>query len=117
MPFSRFAESDPAMIEVDDLSIEYNTLSGRLHAVSRVTFALAHSRILGIVGESGSGKSTLALALLGHIVGSGRIAGGRILFDGTDLLALPAAARAAYRGRRIGFVPQNPAIGLAPHLR
>jgi peptide/nickel transport system ATP-binding protein len=105
------------MIAVEDLTIEYDTVSGPLRAVSGVSFALGRSEILGIVGESGSGKSTLAMALLDHVAGNGRIVGGRILFEGADLLALAPADRHALRGKRIGLVPQNPATGLSPHLR
>lgn len=105
------------MIAVEDLTIEYDTASGALKAVSGVSFALGRSEILGVVGESGSGKSTLAMALLDHVAGNGRVAGGRILFEGADLLALDPADRNAFRGKRIGLVPQNPATGLSPHLR
>jgi peptide/nickel transport system ATP-binding protein len=105
------------MIAVEDLTIEYDTVSGPLRAVSGVSFALGRSEILGIVGESGSGKSTLAMAFLDHVAGSGRVAAGRILFEGADLLALAPTLRNAYRGKRIGFVPQNPATGLSPNLR
>src|SRR5687768_11613366 len=105
------------MLEVSDLAIDYATSSGRLRAVDRVSFALAHSEVLGLVGESGSGKSSVAMTLLGHVPASARIVSGRVLLKGEDLLALGQHALASYRGRRIGFVPQNPATALSPHLR
>ncbi len=105
------------MIEVRDLTIDYQTTSGRVRAVEGVSFALPPSEILGLVGESGCGKSTVAMTLLGHIATSARVKSGKVLLDGEDLLAMPEALLASYRGRRIGFVPQNPAMGLSPHLR
>ena len=105
------------MIEVQDLTIDYETASGRLRAADAVSFTLAPSEVLGLVGESGSGKSTVALALLGHVAATARLVRGQVLLRGENLLSLPPALLAASRGRRIGFVPQNPAAGLSPHLR
>jgi peptide/nickel transport system ATP-binding protein len=105
------------MIEVRDLAIDYVTAAGRVCAVDGVSFTLSRSEILGLVGESGSGKSTVAMALLGHVAALARVRSGEVVLNGEDLLALPARLLAAYRGRRIGFVPQNPAMGLSPHLR
>jgi peptide/nickel transport system ATP-binding protein len=105
------------MIEVRNLTIEYVTAAGRVCAVDGVTFTLSRSEMLGLVGESGSGKSTMAMALLGHVAALARVRSGEVVLDGEDLLTLPAPLLATYRGRRIGFVPQNPAMGLSPHLR
>lgn len=105
------------MIKVEDLTLDYGTASGRVRAADGVSFTLAPSEVLGLVGESGSGKSTVALALLGHVATSARLVRGCVLLHGENLLGLPPASLAAYRGRRIGFVPQNPAAGLSPHLR
>src|SRR5262245_35539956 len=105
------------MIEVSDLSIDYETRSGTVRAVHGVSFTLSRSEILGLVGESGSGKSTLAMALLGHVAAAARVKQGRVLLHRQDLLNSPAPVIARYRGRRIGFVPQNSAMGLSPHLR
>src|SRR5262245_42943974 len=105
------------MIDVQDLTLDYETASGRVRAADGVSFTLAPSEVLGLVGESGSGKSTVALALLGHVAAAARLVRGRVLLHGENLLSLPPALLATYRGRRIGFVPQNPAAGLSPHLR
>ncbi len=105
------------MIEVRNLTIDYETSSGRVRAVDGVSFTVSPSEILGLVGESGCGKSTVAMALLGHIAAVARVRRGEVLLHGRDLMALPAPLLASYRGRRIGFVPQNPAMGLSPHLR
>ena len=105
------------VVEVDGLTIDYETARGRVRAVDDVSFSLATSEVLGLVGESGSGKSTVAMALLGHIAATARVVGGRVLLAKENLFDLSAPRLAHYRGRRIGFVPQNPAMGLSPNRR
>ena len=105
------------VVEVDGLTIDYETARGRVRAVDDVSFSLATSEVLGLVGESGSGKSTVAMALLGHIAATARVVGGRVLLAKENLFDLSAPRLAHYRGRRIGFVPQNPATGLSPNRR
>ncbi len=96
------------MIEIDNLT----ATAGAAHILRGVTLGLEQGRILGVVGESGSGKSTLALALLRLLPGV--TLGGRITMDGTELLNLPEAAMAAWRGRRIAMIFQDPATALNP---
>jgi peptide/nickel transport system ATP-binding protein len=80
-------------------------------AVKDVSFKLARGRTLGVVGESGSGKTTMALA----VMRLGPAAGGEVLFDGRDLLALPPPAAFPYK-RRIQIVFQNPYASLNPRF-
>ncbi len=96
------------LVEIDDLHAWY----GDADVLRGVTLSIGRGRILGLVGESGSGKSTLALALLGMTVGLERR--GRITMDGTDLERLDARGRAAWRGRRIAMVFQDPGSALNP---
>jgi peptide/nickel transport system ATP-binding protein len=105
------------MIDVRELTIDYQTSSGAVRAVDGINFSLAPSEILGLVGESGSGKSTVAMALVGHTAPAARVRKGEVLWNGHNLLTMPAPLIALYRGKRIGFVPQNSATGLSPHLR
>ncbi len=105
------------MIEVNDLTIDYETSSGSVRAVHEVSFTLSSSEILGLVGESGCGKSTFAMTLLATELRQRGCGQGRVLLHGQDLLSLPASEIASYRGHRIGFVPQNSSMGLSPHLR
>lgn len=107
--------SDPLLV-LEDLSVHYGEGDHPLRALDRVGFSLERSRAVGVVGESGSGKSTLALALMNLLGGAARIAGGRALFDGIDLFALPPAAWPTLRGRRIGLVLQDPFTSLNPAL-
>jgi peptide/nickel transport system ATP-binding protein len=80
----------PPLLEVDDLTVRYQTGGGRadVRAVEDVSFSLRRGETLGIVGESGSGKTTLALALLRLLPSSARVVHGSIRLNGLDLLAL-----------------------------
>ena len=71
---------------VEDLEVHYDTPAGPAKAVDDVSFALRPGERLGLVGESGSGKTTMAMALMRLTRPPGRIAGGRVLLDGRDLL-------------------------------
>lgn len=78
-----------SLLRVEDLSVVYDEGDGTaFEAVKRVGFALDQGEFVGLVGESGSGKSTLGFALTRLSKPPARIAGGRILFDGTDIAAL-----------------------------
>ena len=80
-------------------------------AVKDLSFRLARGKTLGVVGESGSGKTTMALTLMRL----GPASGGQVLFEGTDLLALPESAALAWK-RRIQIVFQNPYASLNPRF-
>jgi peptide/nickel transport system ATP-binding protein len=75
-----------ALLEVENLSIDYQTRKGPLRAVEGVSFSLEAGRSLGFVGESGCGKTTLGMALMRLLPPNGSVREGRILFDGQDLL-------------------------------
>ena len=79
-----------ALLEVDGLRTCFAVEAGEFAAVDGVSFALDAGCTLGLVGESGCGKSVTALSIMGLVPQPpGRIAGGAILFEGTDLLRLP----------------------------
>ncbi|WP_136619294.1 MULTISPECIES: ABC transporter ATP-binding protein [Mesorhizobium] len=88
---------------------------GALTPLSSVSFSLEKGETLGLVGESGSGKSLTAMAIMGllPLIG-GRITGGSVVFDGSDLTALPEPAYRKLRGGRIGLIAQNPMTSLDP---
>ena len=83
-------------------------------AVDGITFHVNRGETLGLVGESGSGKSVTALSIIRLVMPPGRIAGGRVLFGGRDLLTLTEEQMRQVRGRRIGFVFQEPMVALNP---
>jgi peptide/nickel transport system permease protein len=90
-------------------------MDGTLTTVVRdVSFDLRAGEVLGIVGESGCGKTITATALLGMLPGGGEITGGAINFEGTDLAGASGAVLRTVRGRRIGWISQDPVAGLDP---
>jgi peptide/nickel transport system ATP-binding protein len=105
------------LLAVEDLAVDFAERTGTVRAVDGVGLTLGAGETLGIVGESGCGKSVTALSIL-RLVPSppGRIARGRILFQGRDLLALPEGEMQAVRGRDIAMVFQEPMTSLNPVL-
>ncbi|MDA8080099.1 MAG: ABC transporter ATP-binding protein [Actinomycetota bacterium] len=102
-------------LQVKDLGL---CLSGSGEdVVSDVSFSVSAGEVLGLVGESGSGKTTLALALLGYTKRGIDIVRGEILLDGANLLGMSPAELRSNRGRRVAYVPQDPAMALNPALR
>jgi oligopeptide/dipeptide ABC transporter ATP-binding protein len=103
------------LLEVRNLRTHFATDAGEFRAVDGVSFELEEGRTLGIVGESGCGKSVTALSIMGLIPQPpGRIAGGEILFEGVDLLTLPAERMRELRGERMAMIFQEPMTSLNP---
>jgi len=105
-----------ALLVVEDLQTRFELERGVVQAVSGSSFAVDRGETLGIVGESGSGKSVTVRSILRLIRPPGRIAAGRVLLDGVDLLALDEPAMTAVRGREISMVFQEPSAALNPVL-
>lgn len=103
--------SAPKLLAVEDLEVAF----GAARAVRGVSFTLARGETLALAGESGCGKSLTIRALLG-LLPPGARAAGRVTWEGTELLTLPERERRAFRGRRLGLVPQEPAAALNPVL-
>jgi oligopeptide transport system ATP-binding protein len=104
-----------ALIDVQDLGVQFQTSDGLVYAVNGIHFALDRGQTLGIVGESGSGKSQTVLAMMGLLARNGR-ASGRALYDGQDLLAMKPAALNRIRGNRVAMIFQDPMTSLNPYL-
>jgi oligopeptide/dipeptide ABC transporter ATP-binding protein len=104
------------LLELDNLSTHYVSAQGTrvVRAVEGVTLRLNPRETLGIVGESGSGKSTLALTILRLLPPAARIAGGRMLFEGEDLVQKSEAEMRHVRGKRIAMILQDPMASLNP---
>ena len=104
-------------LSVDALRLGFSAGGGRRTEVLRgVSLHLSSGEAVGLVGESGSGKSLLARAILGLLPRHASIGAGRILLDGTDLLAKAAGAHRQVRGSHLGLVLQEPAGALNPVL-
>ena len=104
------------LLKIENLSVSFADDAGRLRpAVEDASLELDRGQVLGLVGESGSGKSVTAMSIARLVPSPPAVyTGGRILFDGTDTLALPAAALRSIRGLRIGVVFQDPMDSLSP---
>jgi oligopeptide/dipeptide ABC transporter ATP-binding protein len=104
-----------ALLEIRDLRTWFDGDGGTYRAVDGISLSLDAGRTLGIVGESGCGKSVTALSIMGLVPQPpGRIAGGEIRFEGTDLLKLGADALRDLRGARMAMIFQEPMTSLNP---
>jgi len=104
------------VLSVRDLRVWYPGPKGPSQAVDGVSFNLRRGEVLGLVGESGCGKSTLGRGLLG-LLPPGAGTDGQAVFEGTDLLTLPARQRQALRGSGLGMIFQEPMTRLDPLMR
>ncbi|MDT8377990.1 MAG: ABC transporter ATP-binding protein [Desulfotignum sp.] len=103
------------LLDVKDLVVEFTMEQGRVRAVDHVSFELEKGRILGIAGESGCGKSVTALSIIRLLPKPvSQIAGGRIRYQGQDLLTLPVQQMQRIRGRKIAMIFQEPMTALNP---
>ncbi|MBX9698729.1 MAG: ABC transporter ATP-binding protein [Acetobacteraceae bacterium] len=104
-------------LEVRNLRTHFFTRAGVVKAVDDVSFTVDRGKVLGLVGESGSGKSVTGFSVIGLVDPPGRIAGGRILYQGKDLTTLDEEAMRDLRGNRIAMIFQDPMMTLNPVLR
>ena len=102
------------LLSVEHLTTVFDMPSGPLRAVDDVGFEIRTGETLGLVGESGSGKSITALSILRLVQPPGRIAGGRLLFKGRNLMDLSEREMQAVRGAEIALVFQEPMTALNP---
>jgi peptide/nickel transport system ATP-binding protein len=102
------------LLRIERLRTVFRTPNGDVAAVDGVDLSVSRGKTLGIVGESGCGKSVLSLSTMRLVPPPGRIAAGRIMFEGRDLLTLPLPDMRSIRGRRIGMIFQEPMTSLNP---
>ncbi len=105
------------MLEVKELKTIFSTQDGVVNAVNGISYSLQPGEALGIVGESGCGKSVSVLSIMGLIPDPpGKIAGGEVWFQGTDLLKVSSREIREIRGNRIALIFQDPLTSLNPVL-
>ena len=113
-------QSAPAaewLLEVEDLHVHFVTSRGVVRAVEGISYQVRAGEVVALVGESGCGKSVSSLAIMQLLAKpAGRIVGGRILFQGRDLLKLSGDEMRAIRGRDIAMIFQEPMTSLNPVL-
>ncbi len=105
------------LLSIEHLTTVFDTAKGPVAAVDDISFEIRAGETLGVVGESGSGKSVTALSIMRLVQPPGRIAVGRIMFKGRDLLTLDERAMQRVRGAEIGLIFQEPMTALNPVFR
>lgn len=106
--------SEQALLDIQELKTYFYTENGVVPSVDGVTFQLKKGETIGIVGESGSGKSVTSLSIMGLVGAPGKIAGGKILFEGNDLVKASKKEMRRIRGNEIAMIFQEPLTSLNP---
>ena len=108
----------PSLLQLDDFSVHYRTPRGEVRALNSVSLDVKEEEFIAIVGESGCGKTTLGLAAIGLLPQrSARVAGGSLLYKGSDLAKLEPSRMKDYRGSEISMIFQEPLTSLNPLRR
>lgn len=108
-------KQNSALVSVKDLEVHFGPASDPVRAVDRVSFELFPGEIVALVGESGSGKSISALSLAKLVPQpAGRIVGGKVFFQGLEILGLKDSELRKIRGEKISYIFQEPATSLNP---
>jgi ABC-type dipeptide/oligopeptide/nickel transport system ATPase component len=102
------------ILEVQNLSVHFGHGGGLVKAVDEVSFMIGRGETVALVGESGSGKSISALSLTKLTPQAARYAGGRVLFNGEDMLRLGDAELRNIRGSQISYIFQEPMVSFNP---
>ena len=102
------------LLELRGLTIDFATDDGVVRAVDGLDLALGRGRTLGLVGESGCGKSVTSLAIMGLLPSENATVGGKIVFEGRDLLAIAPHLMRDLRGARLAMIFQEPMTSLNP---
>src|SRR3954452_581317 len=105
------------LLDVRNLTVEFPTREGTVHAVSDLSYTLRRGETLGIVGESGSGKSVTNLAIMGLLNPKRTLISGELVFEGRDLLKLSNQELRSVRGKDIAMIFQDPFACLHPMYR
>lgn len=103
-----------SLLEIENLTVEFQTASGLFRAVDGVTLNVEQGEVVAIVGESGSGKSVAMLALMGLLPWTANISADRLAFDGRDLKTISDAERRTIIGKDMAMIFQEPGTSLNP---
>lgn len=103
------------LLEIKNLTVQYVTVDGEVHAVTDLNLSVAEGKTLGLVGETGAGKTTSVKAIMRILPDPpAKVCSGEILFDGVDLLKLPMHQMRKIRGEKISMIFQDPMTSLNP---
>jgi dipeptide transport system ATP-binding protein len=103
-----------ALLDIQNLSVDFKTTSGRFRAVDGVSMHVDAGEVLAIVGESGSGKSVSMLAVMGLLPWTAQVTADKITFDGRDLLHMSGDERRKITGKDMAMIFQEPMTSLNP---
>jgi len=103
-----------ALLDIRNLSVDFRTPRGRVHALRDVSFKVPKGKIVGVVGESGSGKSTVIWTITQLLAGNAVIENGEALFDGEDVLKFDESRMMDFRGEKASIVFQDPMTSQSP---
>ena len=104
-----------SILQIKDLSVNYETEDGTVHALNQITLDMEEGKTLGLVGETGAGKTTLAKSIMGLLSRrTARIESGEILYQGRDLLKMDENELRTIRGAHIAMIFQDPMTSLNP---
>lgn len=101
-------------LQIRDLSVNFKTVRGTVHAVRQVSMTVRKGRIHALVGESGSGKSVTSLAVMDLLAKNGTVTNGEILLKNEDLLSIKRKQRSKFLGSTLGMIFQDPTASLDP---
>ena len=107
-------EHSVPILDIKDLSVEFRTRSGVVHALENVSLDVCKGEIVGVVGESGSGKSVSALTAMGILDPAGCVTAGSITLGGLDVLGASESVLQATRGHEVSMIFQSPRTALNP---
>ncbi|MDR6168495.1 peptide/nickel transport system permease protein [Microbacterium paludicola] len=103
------------VLQIRDLRVGYDQPDGsHIEVVHGVSLDIRRGEVHGLIGESGSGKTQTAFGVLGLLPRGGRVTGGSITYEGTELADASDRVYAGVRGKRIGYIPQEPMSNLDP---
>jgi oligopeptide/dipeptide ABC transporter ATP-binding protein len=102
------------LLEINNLKLHFITRDGAAKAVDGVSFGIEKNETLGLIGESGCGKTTIAMSIMGFVKPPGRIVGGKILFNGSNIISMNAEQMRQLRGKDISIVRQEAQNALNP---
>jgi len=108
-------EIAPAVLDVKNLVVHYETTDGVVEAINNVSFSVGKGEAFGLVGETGAGKTSIALSIMGLLpFPPSHIYGGSIKLDGEELISKTNKIMRTYRGRRLSMIFQDPMTALNP---
>ena len=110
------AETNGAVLSVENLVTRFDVPDGEVCAVNDVNFEVGEGETVGIVGESGSGKSQVFMSVMGLLASNGK-ATGRVRYRGQDILGMPPQRLNRIRGDKMSMIFQDPMTSLNPYLR